>query len=201
MLKRISIVLTSLLLLNASQAQSDIKVMLKQIALIAVHVKELENAIEIDRDGLTTIQEIKNGEFNLHNLFFSSLQSVNPAVTKYSRIAVIISDQISINSEFKELLAHLKASNSITGPEIQYVENVYAHLSDECVKTLNDLIAVTSNGKLEMTDDERIKRIDMIYDDMTDKYAFTRQFSSNGNNLIGEKDNEEKDLRLIKALQ
>ena len=52
-----------------SHAQSDIKLMLKQIALIAVHVKELEKAIEIARDGLTVIHEIKNGEFKLHNIF------------------------------------------------------------------------------------------------------------------------------------
>ena len=58
---------------------------------------------EIARDGLTTIHEIKNGEFNLHNLFFSSLKTVNPEVAKYSRIAVIIADQVSIIGEFKSL--------------------------------------------------------------------------------------------------
>ena len=38
------------------------------------------------------------------------------------------------------------------------------------------LIAVTTDGNSEMTDDERIKRVDGIYDDMEDKYAFTQSF-------------------------
>ena len=59
---------------------------------------------------------------------------------------------------------------------MSYINTVYSHISSECTKSLNDLIAVTTDGTLEMTDDERIKRIDGIYDDMKDKYAFTVEF-------------------------
>src|ERR1700676_2135401 len=93
------------------RAQSDIQAMLKQIALLAVYVKELENAINIAQDGLTTIGEIKNGEFNLHNLFFSSLQRVNPSVVKYSKIAEIIADQIAILSDFKTMIRRINNSS------------------------------------------------------------------------------------------
>ena len=86
------------------RAQGDIQAMLKQIALLAVYMKDLEDAMKIAKDGLTTISEIKNGEFNLHSLFFSSLQSVNPSVAKYSKIAEIISDQVAIVSNFKNLI-------------------------------------------------------------------------------------------------
>jgi hypothetical protein len=186
---------------GAARGQSDIKVMLKQIALLAVHVRELENAIEIARDGLTAIHEIKNGEFNLHNLFFSSLKSVNPAVSKYSRIAVIIADQISIITDFKNLSQRLKTEKRITGIELSYVKSVYSHIAAECSKSLGDLIIVTASGSLEMTDDERIKRIDLIYDDMNDKFAFSRQFTSKTSQLVNERESQYKDLRLLKTLE
>ena len=201
MARRLLIIVTSFVLCGTIKAQSDIQAMLKQIALLAVHVRELENAIEIARDGLTTINEIKHGEFNLHNIFFSSLQSVNPAVAKYSRIAVIIADQVSIVSDFKSLLQRLKSNREITTSELSYVESIYSNMTDECSKTLADLIAVTTNGSLEMTDDERIKRIDLIYDDMNDKYAFSSQFTSNAVKLLSERTNDEHDLRILKSLE
>jgi hypothetical protein len=183
------------------KAQSDIQAMLKQIALLAVHVKELENAIDIARDGLTTINEIKHGEFNLHNIFFSSLQSVNPAVAKYSRIAVIITEQVSIISDFKDLLQRLTNDKSITGSELLYIQSVYSHLTDECSKTINDLISVTTSGKLEMTDDERIRRIDLIATDMNDKYTFSRQFVYNADKLLNERTNDELDHKFLRSLE
>ena len=201
MANRVLIFLISFTFCGTTKAQSDIQAMLKQIALLAVHVKELENAIEIARDGLNAINEIKHGEFNLHNIFFSSLQSVNPAVAKYSRIAVIIADQVSIVTDFKELLEKLKSERGITGSELSYIESVYAHITDECSKTISDLITVTTSGSLEMTDDERIKRIDIIASDMNDKYAFSRQFTSNAERLLTERTNEDKDIMFFKTLE
>ncbi|HSZ34313.1 MAG TPA: hypothetical protein VK772_13440 [Puia sp.] len=186
MAKLFFIFLISFTFCGTTKAQSDIQAMLKQIALLAVHVKELENAIEIARDGLTAINEIKHGEFNLHNIFFSSLQSVNPAVAKYSRIAVIIAEQVSILLDFRSLLQRLKMNREITPSELSYVESVYSNMAEECSKTMNDLIVVITNGSLEMTDDERIKRIDVIAVDMNDKYTFSRQFTSGADKLIKE---------------
>jgi hypothetical protein len=201
MANRLLIFLISFAFCGNIKAQSDIQAMLKQIALLAIHVRELENAIEIARDGLTTINEIKHGEFSLHNIFFSSLQSVNPAVAKYSRIAVIIADQISIISDFKSLLQRLKSNKGITASELSYVESVYSNMAEECSKTISDLIAVTTSGSWEMTDDERIKRIDVIAVDMNDKYAFSRQFTFSANRLLSERTNEDQDLRLLKSLE
>ena len=157
-------------------AQSDIQAMLKQIAKLEIYIIDLEKGYKIAQEGLTTIGEIKKGEFNLHSLFFSSLESVNPSVAKYSKIAVIISDQLSIISTFKSLIQHLNNSGKMTNAELQYVQAVYSNLSDECTKTLNALIEVTTDGNLEMTDDDRIKRIDGINEDMEDKYAFSQNF-------------------------
>ncbi len=198
---RLIIFFTFLLMSFTTSAQSDIQVMLKQIALLAVQVRELEKAIEIARDGLTTINEIKHGEFNLHNIFFSSLQSVNPAVAKYSRIAVIIADQISIIREFKALLQKQEADKQVTTAELLYVRSVYAHVTDECEKKLSDLVTVTTSGSLEMTDDERIKRIDVIAGDMNDRYAFSRHFTSGTGQLMTERESEDKEIKLLRSLE
>jgi len=192
---------TSFALCKGAKAQSDIQAMLKQIAKLEIYIIDLEKGYKIAREGLTTIGEIKKGEFNLHSLFFSSLQSVNPSVAKYSKIAVIISDQLSIISAFKILIQHLNNSDKLTNAELQYIETVYSNMSDESLKTLNNLIAVLTDGNFEMTDDERIKRIDGIYDDMEDKYAFSQSFCGKANQISLLRSDDVNEFGLLKVLE
>jgi hypothetical protein len=200
-MKRIRLIFFFLSLGGSAAAQADIQAMLKQIALIAVHVQELEKAIEIAKEGLATIYDIKNGEFNLHSLFFSSLKSVNPAVAKYSKIGEIIEDQGLILAGFQQLVRRLASSKTITPSTLSYVNAVYTHMTDECSKTLNDLMVVLTDDALEMTDDERIRRIDGFYRDMKDRSAFTVQFSSAATNLVRESEKESLETPVLKVLE
>jgi hypothetical protein len=57
---------------------------------------------------------------------------------------------------------------------------------------------VISVGKAQMTDDERIKRLDGIYSRMKDKYAFTLYFCSQVRLLLLQRDQELKDINTLK---
>src|ERR1700688_4752996 len=105
---------TSFTLFGSVHAQADIQAMIKQILKLEIYIVDLEKGYKIAREGLTTIGEIKKGEFNLHNIFFSSLQSVNPSVAKYSKITEIILDQLSVVSNFKSLIKRLNNSGRLT---------------------------------------------------------------------------------------
>jgi hypothetical protein len=126
---------------------------------------------------------------------------VNPNIAKYSKVAEIIADQLSIVANFKSLIQRMNASGRMTGPEINYIGQVYDHISEECVKSLNGLIAVTTDNQLEMSDDERIKRIDGIYSDMKDKYTFTLHFTSLADKIGSIRSQGMTDNEFLKALQ
>ncbi len=183
---------------SLADAQADIKAMLKQIAKLEIYIQDVEKGYKIAQAGLTTINEFKHGEFNLHNLFFSSLKTVNPKVLKYERIAEIIADQISIIHQFETLS---KINSSLTVSEIEYISKVYDHISAECEKDLNALISVLTNGELEMNDQERIERIDRIYMDMKEKTAFTTSFSSKTNRICLERTGQENEPNILKTLE
>jgi hypothetical protein len=72
---------------------------------------------------------------------------------------------------------------------------------NECGKNLNALIAVTTDGKLEMTDDERIKRINGIYDDMENKYSFTQSFTTKAGLLADQRIAETDENEFLKILE
>lgn len=180
-----------------SQKEADIKYLLKQLALLQVYIGELKKGYEIAGQGLNLIGEIKKGEFNLHNGFFNSLKNVNPQIAGYPKIAAII----SLNSAIKKCCRNsLNSGNHFSSGEISYLNRVYDQLASECSKGMDELLAIKSAGIFEMSDAERIRRIDWIYADMRDKYAFAQSFTSETGLLAAERENEDNEIEFLKKL-
>jgi hypothetical protein len=55
--------------------------------------------------------------------------------------------------------------------------------------------------KTEMTDDERMLRIDKIYDDMQDKHAFVIAFNSDTKQLSSQRSKEEREVEIFRKIQ
>src|SRR5665213_627806 len=176
-----------------SQKSSDLKSVAKQIALLQLYIGWVEKGYKIAQEGLTTIGEIKNGEFSLHAVFFSSLSSVNPAIKKYSRIGIIISDQLFIAQNFKKVL-EIKHLEPV---EAEYVQTIYSNMINACTNSLDELIDIVSDDRYQMHDDERIKRIDGIYADMDDKMALTKKFTGEVRILSAQRAAEENDINFL----
>jgi hypothetical protein len=69
---------------------------------------------------------------------------------------------------------------------------------EECLNDMEELLLVIISGKVEMKDDERIKRLDKIYINMKDKSAFTQSFMTDMSLLIQQKENEQKSINHLK---
>jgi hypothetical protein len=173
-----------------SQKESDIKYMLQQIAALQVYIGYAEKGYSIAQEGLSVIGDIKKGEFDLHNVFFNSLKNVNPSISSYSKVVDIISYQLNIIADFKKAIQRLQQSGSFSVSEISYLNLVYTNITDQSIKSLNELIDIVTNGNMEMKDNERIKRIDVLYADMKNKYAFTQSFSGQASLLAAQRENE-----------
>ena len=201
------ILLTSCACLGKSKAQflggifdqhaTELKYYETQIAYLELYIGYLEKGYKIAQAGLTEIADIKKGEFNLHQTFFSSLAAVNPSISGYARVADIITMQLAIVSQFKKTL---QQTSHFSASEISYLQSVYSNLSNECSKSLTELISIITGGSLTMHDDERIKRIDNIYGDMKDKYAFSQSFTSEASVLAAQRAYEEYDLDYLNRL-
>jgi len=170
--------------------------MLAQIAALQAYIVDAEKGYQIAQQGLTFIGELKKGEFDLHSAFFNSLKAVNPSITNYSKIFDIISYQESIIKDFKKILA-IKNMNAA---ELSYLQSVYNNMSDACAKSLNDLINIITDGTYQMKDNERVHRIDNIYADMKDKYAFTQSFTSEASLLSSQRQSELNEVDFLEKL-
>lgn len=168
------------------QKKTQKKYLLQQIAALEVYAGYLKKGYKIVDGGLSTIRDITHGEFNLHNAFISSLKQVSPAIRKDARIAEIIALQVSIMKAF----ASIKGNTFLSAENLGYVALVADGLIAACYDDLEELLLVITAGKLEMKDDERLSRLDKVYESMLDKSAFTQDFIGNTMQLIRQRQSE-----------
>ena len=182
------------------QKKTQIQYLLDQVAANKVSIDYLEKGYEIARTGLNTIQNIKNGDFNLHRDFFGSLEIVNPKIKTYTRVADIIAYQIRIVKNISTTIKNLKESGQFNVDELDYSKAVFENLLDECLKNVDELYLVITSDELQMSDDERIKRIDQLYTDMQDKYSFCQSFSEECSVLAMQRLSEQVEILMSKKL-
>ena len=182
------------------QKKTQIRYLIQQIVANQVYIGYLQKGYKIARTGLTTINDIKHGDFNLHYAFFDSLKHVNPKIRNWAKVADIAAMQVQVIKQAKLAVHQSQSSKQFTSSELTYLQNVFSHLLDECSKDMDALLVVATSGKTAMTDDERIKRIDGIYNAMQDKLLFSKSFADEAALLAAQRHNEKTDIDVSKQL-
>jgi hypothetical protein len=182
------------------QKKTQKQYLIQQIAALQVYIGYAQKGYSIAKEGLNTIGELKRGEFNLHTGYFNSLKSVTPKIKQYAKVADIVAMQVTIIQGYSKTRRQVRKSGVFNGEELDYIMRVLGRLLDDCENTLNELIAVTTDGNLEMKDDERLERIDILYHDMTDKYTFSRSFNKETMVLAASRIKGNNDVQTSRAL-
>ena len=177
------------------QKKTQKKYLLQQILAMKIYAGYLKDGYDIASQGINSIKAFSNGEFTLHGDFFNSLEMVSPVIRENKKITDIVGWQTSIKREFNRL-----AKGGNYAHHKSYVENVKAEVFKQCEFDLDELLLLVSTGELEMSDDERLKRLEKIHQRMQDKFQFTRSFIRQikvlGHQIEQEKRNVEKSLDL-----
>lgn len=179
-----------------NQKKTQKKYLLEQIAALQMYIGYAKKGYDIAGSGLNTIRDITRGEFNLHDTFISSLKTVNPLLRNSSKVADIIALQISISKAF----ANLNKNSLLQLSDQLYISGVKERVMDECQEDLEELLLVITSGRIEMDDEQRIKRLDRIYAAMNEKSVFAQHFSGEVNLLIYQKKDEINSIELLKKL-
>lgn len=200
-MKKMMLILVGLIYAAFVQAQSNqIKVYLQQIAANKVLIEYIRKGYKIARTGLTTIGDIRNGEFNLHRDFIGSLQIVNPKIKNASGVTDILAFQVKIIKVYQQSFKQIKRSGQFTDTEIDYIYSVFTKLLDDTAVILEELLAITSLSHFQMSDDERIKRIDRLYADIKTNYVFAQHFGNDALVLAVQRMKEKQELEKSREL-
>ncbi|MBB6240477.1 hypothetical protein HDC90_005154 [Pedobacter sp. AK013] len=173
-----------------NQKKTQKKYLLEQIAALQLYLGYAKKGYQLVDGGLQTVRDITGGEFSLHGAFISSLKTVSPAVRKNVKVAEILAYQISIARWFGEF-----KGNALLSPDDQlYILEVKAAVLADCSRDLESLLLVVTSGRLEMGEAERTRRIDLLYEAMQDKAAFTADFMGKVERLIRNTERDHLDI-------
>lgn len=150
--------------------------------------------------GYTTIKNIAEGNYTLHQLFLDGLMAVNPSVRNYRRIPYIIDYQKLLVQEYKNAYSRFRNDPNFSPQEIQYLANVYNYLFTASLRNIDDLVMIITATKLRMSDDERMKAIDRIFYDMEGKLVFLRGFNNSTQLLAIQRARSANDVRTLNHL-
>ncbi len=182
------------------QKKTQRKYLVEQIAALKVYLGYVKDGYQIVQRGLYTIDNIQNGNFNLHRDFFSTLKNINPAITKSVKMADITMFQIGILRDVNQITRLARTENKFTPQEIYYLTKVCSNLLFLCDANISELTSLITSGNLEMKDDERLLRINKIYDDMQDQFAFAHEFNASTQSIRAARKKTQHETEFFNAL-
>jgi hypothetical protein len=182
------------------QKKTQKKYLIQQIAAFKVYLGYVQKGYAIAQKGLAAIIESKKGDFGLHNGFFQSLEDVNPKISKYAKVADIIALQFKTMQVYRDVSKQVRLNKLFSSGEMNFINGVFEKLLDDCSDINSDLTIVITSGKLEMKDDERLKRIDYLYSNMQDAYTFAQGLGTETKLLSLQRMKEENDIHTSRSI-
>ena len=201
----LTILITLLMIPVKSMGQSaEIQQLILNIEKLSQFKKilsDMKKGYELLSGGYKTVKDMTEGNFRLHKTFLDALMQVSPAVKNYKKVGEIVEYQISIVKESRNGMNRFIKSGNFSGQEINYFEKVYGNLLNQSLRNLDELTMVITADKLRMSDDERLKAVDDIYEQMQDKLLFLRNFNTTSNVLALQRAREKNDVYASRGLQ
>lgn len=161
-----------------SQQSTQRKLMAEQIAGWQVYLGALKTGYHITETGLNSAHDLKNGTYGLHTAYFNSLEQINPAVQNNPKGKAIVAISQQIAQTFTNEISWQQKEKQLTANEMTYLQKVADNLLNACKTDLSELNDVLSPGKLQLTDQQRLDRLDKLYAAMQDKQAFAGSFTA-----------------------
>lgn len=199
-MKSILVILMMVWSLTSVGQGRQIKMYLEQIAANKVYIDYLQKGYTTVKNGLNILNTIKGGHFSLDQLFFYGLVAINPKVRQYPRVGDIMLLSAGIRQQGNELLRQLEGSGLFVASQVSYVQGVIEGLNADCTALLHDLEALLEAGNLQLSDDERIKRIDQVFAEVSDRHLFMRSWSGEITRLLTLKQRAQKDVRGLETI-
>lgn len=176
------------------QANKQKNYYMQQIAAYNAMRSEIKMGYGVIKNGLNGIANINTAELNAHAAFYSSLKTPSSAVKNSTQVKDIFSYQTYISNAFAQ------SYSGLTADELNYIQSVKTEILNECSKNLTDLQNLLASWKLQLSDDDRLKRMNAIHTAMLDKYQFTQRFTNSLKMLAVSRQQSANDTQTLQAL-
>jgi len=163
-------------------------------------LSDMKKGYTIVSSGYSAVKNISEGNFSLHEVFIDGLSIVSPEVKKYRRIGEIISMQSNLVAAYRTAFGHFSSSDLFSQGELDYFLKVYGQLFSASLQNLDELLMVITSSQLRMNDEQRLRAVDRIFENVQDKVLFLNDFNEQANLLKIQRSREKASLDNLKLL-
>ena len=182
------------------QKETQKKYLRQQIAALTVFLDYAKKGYQLAADGLAFIDAVKNGDYLLHYNFFESLRNVNPAISKSARARDIIALSEKIIKDIRTDFLRVEKPGWLSGAEQSHCRKVFERILYACLDDVEIVALLLRDNEYEMTDAERIGRLQVIHRNMEQLLAFETLFREDLKILCRQREQENKEIANSKIL-
>ncbi|RPD43090.1 hypothetical protein [Chitinophaga barathri] len=157
---------------------------LAQIAQLQLYLNAARQGYTIVKDGLSTIHQVRNGEFTIHDLYYLSKKQVNPVVRRYPAALQALNYNLDIQRSLDRFLRLMRRDTVLAGHQRSFLRNTCAAVATDSDNLTRELHSILTDGRLEMNDAERIRRIEDLASRSQRKLMFTKTFCTEACSLV-----------------
>ena len=183
-----------------SQQRQKEKLMAGQIAGLQLYLGAISSGYHIAQNGINTAHDLKNGTFSLHTAYFNSLEQVNPVIRNNPKGKAIAECYQQLSRQFDTELRWQKQQAQLSAAELANLQNVADNLRKLGAADMAELSDVLTPGKLQLTDEQRLDRLDKLYAAMKDKAAFAASFTGKCRRLALSRQRAKADREQLRKL-
>jgi hypothetical protein len=179
-----------------AQKKTQKKYLLQQIAALQVYSGYLKQGYQIANNGLSFISGSLKAENGLHSIFYNRMKTASPMVRNSAMVKEIMDRQQEILTRLKDI----SAFGGMTIEEKNYLEQVRSAVLKDCDQQLNTLQMVISDGKMEMSDAERVALVTKVHSAMMENYRFASSFAAQAKIYAVRREQERNDVSVTKQV-
>lgn len=184
----------------SAQSTQPSKEMIQQIIALKTFLNYSKQGYNIVSGGLRIVNNIKAGDFRLHDMRFDQLKQVSPAVKRSASLLGIAGMQLSLISRCHKLLRETGQSNVLTTDERKYCKQILFPLLDECKAYTDVFLQLLTANELALTDDERLNRLMHVQQQLIRLESSLGSFNEDVGVLIRQRMNDQHSLQFSKQL-
>jgi len=170
--------------------------LLQQIAALQVFSGYLKQGYQVATNGMSSISGSLKKENDLHSTYYGRMKTVDPVVKNNAMVKDITTWQQDILKRMQDITL----ISGLTTDEKNYLANVKAAVLKDCDQQLNTLQSVITDGKMEMSDAERIALLTKIHTAMMNNYRFASGFMAQAKIYAAQKQQGQSEAIVEKQL-
>lgn len=176
------------------QKQTALRYLGEQILALNGYAEVLGEGYGIVQKGTGLIGDLKGEDLSQHQSFFHSLYKVNPSLQHHSKTGACLALQVYIDKVGKGLLSEVQRTTDLRLDEKTFIRQVVEALLYERKEVMKELAKIMHHQTYGMRDNERLERLNRVYNDLLEKRAVLLSLKQQTSLLISERMRETKSI-------